>query len=72
MVNGALIHCDICDREIAKGNRYVAALIERDHIPPNANVPKSGLTVDGMGNIRLDICLVCHTATSLSGEEQIH
>ena len=72
MVNGALRHCDVCDREIAKGNRYVAALIEREHIPPTANIAKSGLTVDGMGNIRLDICLVCGIATSLSGEERIH
>ena len=72
MVNGALRHCDVCDREIARGSHYVAALIERDHIPSDANIPKSGLTVDGMGNIRLDICLTCHTTTSLSGEERIH
>ena len=65
-------YCDVCDREVAKGARYLAAVIERDHVPPNANIADTGFTVDALGNVRLDICWDCRTGMSLTGEEMVN
>ena len=72
MLRNELRYCDVCDREITKGARYVAAVIERGYIPPGANIKASGLSVDGLGNVRLDICWDCRTGMSLTGEEMVN
>jgi len=72
MLRNGKRQCDVCEREIAKGERYIASLIERDSIPPNADIPRSGLAVDALGNVHVDICLACHTGMSLSGEELVN
>ena len=72
MLKEGVRHCDVFDREFTKGERYVAALIERDHVPPNADIRQGGLTVDGMGNVRIDICLDCRQRMNLSGEEVVN
>ena len=72
MLRNGVRYCDVCDKEIAKGVRYLAAVIERDYIPLGANIKASGLTVDGLGNVRLDICWECHTGMSLTGDEMVN
>lgn len=32
-------NCDICDRAIAKGERYFVVRVPRDSVPPNADIP---------------------------------
>ena len=62
-------HCDICERAIEKGERYYAVLVQRDEVPPNADIPRSGLAVDALGNVGVDLCQPCKTGMGLSGEE---
>ena len=71
MIKDGTRYCDVCEREIPKGARYGSTLIERDYIPPGANIAGTGLTVDGMGNVRLDICSECRVGMTLSGEDMI-
>ena len=71
MVKNSKRYCDLCEREIAKGDRYVAVLIEREMVPVELNVPKSGLLADELGNLRIDVCLACRGIVRLSGEEAI-
>ena len=61
--------CDICDRAIPKGERYFTVLVPRDFVPPGADIPHSGLAVDALGNVRVDMCETCKTAMRLRGEE---
>ena len=69
MLKNGVRHCDLCDREIANGERYVAQKIEKKDIPPAVNMNTSVMTVDDRGNVSMDICLACRTAMRLSGEE---
>ena len=64
-------YCELCDREIKTGERYSAALIEREQIPTELNVATTGFTADALGNLQIDICLECRSSVSLSGEEAI-
>jgi len=64
-------HCDICDRLIAKGERYFTILVERDAVPENADIPHSGLAVDALGNVRVDMCQQCRNGMGLSGDERV-
>ena len=69
VLKNGIRQCDICDREIAKGQRYFTVLVERDTVPPNADIPRSGLAVDALGNVRVDMCVRCRNAMGLQGEE---
>ena len=69
MLKDAERHCDICDTAITKGDRYFTVLVPRDSVPPNADIPRSGLAVDALGNVRVDMCEQCKTGMGLSGEE---
>ena len=72
MLKGVRRYCDLCDREIMKGHRYIAAIIERDLIPVESKIADTGLAVDRMGNIQADLCLTCSsTMMTLSGEERV-
>ena len=64
-------YCDLCEREIHNGERYIAAQIDRDLVPPNANIAGIGLTVDEMGNVHIHLCMNCRIGKSLVGEELI-
>lgn len=61
--------CDICDRTIPKGERYFTVLVARDLVPVNADIPRSGLAVDALGNVRVDMCQQCKAGMGLSGQE---
>lgn len=50
-----------------KGRRYYTVLVERDHIPPDANI--RGLAVDAGGNVRVDVCQGCKAGMGLSGDQ---
>ena len=54
-----------------RGHRYYAVLVPRDFVPPNADIPHSGLAVDALGNVRVDLRRPCQTGMSLSGEEMM-
>ena len=64
-------YCDICDAAISKGRHYFAILVPRDHVPPNADISRSGLTVDTLGNIRVDVCHRCKVGMNLSGGDRM-
>jgi hypothetical protein len=72
MLRGGERHCDICDRPIQKGEHYFTVLVPRDFVPPNADIPRSGLAVDALGNVRVDICPDCRAAMGLSGQEVVN
>lgn len=63
--------CDICDGVISKGRHYFAVRVPRDHVPPNADISRSGLAVDALGNVRVDVCHHCKTGMSLSAGERV-
>ena len=65
MVKAGVRYCAACDKEVTRGETCLAALIERDHIPPDAMLASSGFTVDALGNIRLDICRDCRPGTRM-------
>ena len=71
MVRNDVRYCDFCEKEIARGERYMSGLIERDLVPHGLNIAKSGLTVDALGNIRVDLCASCRNLMSLSGDEAV-
>ena len=60
-------HCDICEKEIAKGDRFTVHRIARWEVP----FAVAGL--DHQGDFRLDICLSCRDAMGLvSGDEVVN
>ena len=69
MLEDGVRHCDICEKGINRGERYFTVLVQRDAVPPNADIPHSGLAVDALGNVRVDMCENCKTGMGLSGEE---
>lgn len=71
MLKNGVRHCDICERAITSGERYFVRAVERDQIPPNADIPRSGLAVDALGNVRVDVCRECRTGMHLSGGEEV-
>ena len=71
MLKDRVRHCDICDRPIQRGHRYFSVLVPRDLVPPNADIPRSGLAVDALGNVHVDMCQPCKTGMGLSGEEVV-
>ena len=71
MLRDGVRQCDVCDRGIAQGEHYFSVLVERDYIPVGANVAGSGLTVDCLGNVKLDVCTSCRCNLLLSGEELV-
>ena len=60
--------CDICNKTISGGEPYFARLVERDHVPRDADIPRTGLAVDALGNVRVDVCHHCQTGMNLSGD----
>ena len=71
MVEHSVPHCDICDRIIAAGERYFMVLVPRDEVPSEADIPRSGLAVDALGNVRVDMCSQCRNGMGLSGGEEM-
>ena len=69
MFKNGLRHCDICERAIETGERYYAVLVHREEVPPNADIPRSGLAVDALGNVRVDMCVQCRNGMGLGGDE---
>ena len=67
MLANATRYCDVCGREILK--RQIANRIEQSLIPPGLDI--GGLTVDGSGQVQIDICPDCRMVTGVSGEELI-
>ena len=72
MVKNGIRRCDVCDREIAKGETYVVTKIDKGYIPKGVNVASSRFNVDSLGNIHMDICMTCQKGMSLSGEEMVN
>ena len=60
--------CDVCYKEIKKGERYIAHTVQEDHVPL-ALVERA---VDVEGNVQLDICLDCRDITGMSGKEAVN
>ena len=60
--------CDVCYREITRGEKYIAHKMEKSHVPL-ALVERE---VDAEGNVQLDICLDCRAITGMSGREVIN
>ena len=71
MLKNGVRHCDICDRVINSGERYFTVLVPRDHVPPEADIPRSGLAVDALGNVRADMCRECRNGMGLGGDETV-
>jgi len=69
MFNSGERRCDICERTVTKGDPYFAVLVPKDFVPTQVNIAGSGLSVDAVGNVRVDMCQQCKTAMGLSGEE---
>lgn len=61
MLRDGLRSCDLCQRAIAKGERYIIRTFERDEIPRNFS--RAG------AKVRFDICKDCQDRMRLMGEE---
>ena len=62
----------MCNREIPKGERFIAHAIEKTDITAGANLTLTDMSVDSMGNITMDICWTCQANMGLlSGEEAV-
>jgi hypothetical protein len=68
MLKDNLRHCDICNREITKGSRYLVHKIEKQDIPRAVDIRTQ--SVDADGNVLLDLCLVCRTKIGLRGRKR--
>jgi len=66
MLRNGLHYCDLCQREIATGERYVVRRIDRSEIPQGFAAAK--MKPDGSAQIQFDICRDCQTRMGLSGE----
>lgn len=69
MLKNDVRHCDICEKAIAKEERYFTVLVARDFVPENADISRSGLAVDALGNVWVDVCQQCRTGSLSRGEE---
>ena len=64
MLRDGLRRCDMCQRRIAKGERYIVKTFEKDEIP-------EGFSRAGT-DVRLDICKTCQARMKLTGEESVN
>ena len=72
MLQNGVRRCDLCNREIPKGQRFIAHLVEKTEIPQGVNLTLADTTIDERGDIRMDICWTCQTNIGLlSGEEAV-
>ena len=60
--------CEVCYREIKKGEQYIAPQIARAEVPS----AMADRPVDAAGNFQLDICLDCRGITGMSGQEVVN
>lgn len=67
MLRDGLRSCDLCQREIAKGERYAMRRIDRSEIPKGFGI----MTSDESGQIQFDICRDCQNRMGLSGEPAV-
>jgi hypothetical protein len=58
----------VCYREIKKGEKYIAHMIEKGEAP----LALADRAVDAAGNVQLDICLDCRGITGMSGKEVVN
>lgn len=66
-------HCDVCDEEIPKGEWYRAATVPAKNAELFASMicdydteMMPTWTQDASGNVRLDVCLECHSSMGTS------
>lgn len=63
MQRNGLRYCDLCQREVAKGERYIVKTFEKDEIPRSFSHAGTDL--------RLDICKDCQIKMKVVGEESV-
>jgi hypothetical protein len=70
MFANGFLYCDLCQKEIPKGERYSTITVLKKHIAHDELSPEEqGLLVDSEGNLQLDVCLRCRKNMPLAGKE---